>query len=329
MKPRIPRLPLALAAFALLASRPAAAYRWDQHYFTVRLVYGAREGGEVAALCGQLADEAPELNAIEVYRRLIKHPFDYADWTLRDRGPDATVGRVVTVQQMLHGLTGGSPDAVRAVARAATRTLVAGLRGEKDPQKRADAQCAIGFALHLYGDSFSHTRIKNPAKMYGTGIGHFYDSATPDQPLSSPARFEMWRRYLATAPELLFPDFKAAFEPVFAAASVFLPTAHSRNGFAHAELLAAERGALKVGGVDAIPLEHNIAGLPCQTIADAAAKGLPRAPNCEAAWTLYRDAATRAFDDYDADPAHAAAPSRGTVKRPFYTGSPFAQGADW
>ena len=317
------------AALALLIPRPAAAYRWDQHYFTVRLVYGSREGGATAALCGQLADEAPELNAIAVYRRLMRHPLDYAAWTLRGKGPDATVGRMVTVQQMLHGLTGGSPDAVRAVAGAATRSLLAQLRGEKDPQRKADEQCALGFALHLYGDSFSHTRIKNPAKMYDTGIGHFYDATKPDQPLSSPERFELWRRYLATAPTLLFGDFQAAFEPFFAAAAAVRARASSGNDFAHEELLAAERSALRDSGIDATPLRHNSDATTCQKVADEAAKGLPRAPSCEAAWTLYREAATRAFDDYDADPAHAAAPSRGPVRRPFFSGSPFAQGADW
>jgi DNA-binding transcriptional regulator YdaS (Cro superfamily) len=320
---------LAILALGLCASLPAAAYRWDQHYFTVRLVYGAREGGAVAALCGQLADEAPELNAITVYQRLMKHPFDYTAWTLRGAGPDATVGRMVTIQQMLHGLTGGSPEAVRAIASATARVLVTNLRGEKDPQKRADAECAVGFAMHLYGDSYSHARIKNPSKMYGTGLGHFYDASLPDQPLSSPARFEQWRNYLISAQKLLFEDFKTGFEPVFTSAAASQLRARSGNGFAHDELLAAERSALKESGIDATPLRHNTAGLDCQSVADLAAKNLPRAPSCEGAWTLYREAATAAFDAYDADPAHDSAPSRGPVKRPFFTGSPFGPGANW
>jgi hypothetical protein len=44
---------------------------------------------------------------------------------------------------------------------------------------------------------------------------------------------------------------------------------------------------------------------------------------------LYREAATRAFDAYDADPAHKDKPSRGSVRRPFFTGSPFSKGASW
>ncbi|MFI5361448.1 MAG: hypothetical protein ACHQ49_05720 [Elusimicrobiota bacterium] len=318
-----------LLAAALLLAVPAGAYRWDEHYYTVRLAFGAREGGEVAALCAQLADEAPELSAIAVYRRLMKHPLDYASWTLRGAGPDETVGRMVTIQQLLHGLTGGSPEAVRAIAVDEIKTLGAAARAEKDPSRRADAQCALGFAMHLYGDSFAHTRIKNTTKMYGTGLGHFFDATKPDQPLSSPTRLEMWRDYLATAPTFIPAGIKAAFEPVFAAAAEFQRRARSGNNFAREELMHAETQALEGSGIQAALIEHNLSDKPCQAIVDASAKGLPSKPACEGAWALYRDAAIKAFDAYDADPTHAAAPSRGTVKRPFFTGSPFTKGADW
>jgi hypothetical protein len=322
-------LRLLIAAAPLLTARPAAAYRWDEHYYTVRLAFGAREGGDVAALCAQLADEAPELNAIAVYRRLMEHPLDYAAWALGGKGPDETVGRMVTIQQMLHGLTGGSPEAVRAIAVDAAKTLGEKARAEKDPRKRADAQCALGFALHLYGDSFAHTRIRNTTKMYPTGLGHFFDATTPDQPLSSAARLTMWQDYLATAPTLIPAGIKAAFEPVFAAAAESQRRARAGNGYARAELMHAETAALEGSGIQAALIAHNVSNKPCQAIADAAAKGLNATPSCEGAWALYRDAAVKAFDAYDADPAHAGAPSRGAVKRPFFTGSPFTKGADW
>ena len=318
-----------LAAAALLSARPAAAYRWDEHYYTVRLAFGAREGGEIAALCAQLADEAPELSAIAVYRRLMKHPLDYASWTFRGAGPDETVGRMMTIQQLLHGLTGGSPEAVRAIAVDAVKTLGETARAEKDPRKRADAQCALGFALHLYGDSFAHTRIKNTTRMYPTGLGHFFDATTPDHPLSSTARLEMWRDYLATAPTFIPAGIKAALEPVFAAAAESQRRARAGNDFARVELMHAETKALEGSGIKAALLEHNLSNKPCQAIADAAAKGMPATPTCEGAWALYRDAAVKAFDAYDANPAHTAAPSRGGAKRPFFTGSPFAKGAEW
>ena len=126
------------AAFLLAMALPGAAYQRDEHYLTTRLVLGAREGGDVAALCSQLADEAPELNASAVYQRLMEHPFAYASWTMRGTGPEDTVGRVVTIQQMLHGLTGGHPEALRAIATGAARDLWKTARAEKDAQKRAD-----------------------------------------------------------------------------------------------------------------------------------------------------------------------------------------------
>jgi hypothetical protein len=323
-----PLLRLLVAAAILSSARPAAAYRWDEHYYTVRLAFGARAGGEVASLCAQLADESPELGAISVYRRLMKHPLDYAAWTLGGRGPDETVGRMVTVQQLAHGLTGGSPEAVREVARETAKSLGALARAEKDPSRRADAQCALGFAMHLFGDSFSHARIKNPAKMYPTGLGHFFDATTPDIPLSSPTRMEMWRDYLATAPTLIPAGIKAAFEPVFAAAAESQRRARAGNSFAREELMHAETKALEGSGIKAVLMEHNLSDKPCQATVDAAVKGLRAKPTCEGAWALYRDAAIRAVDAYEADPAHASAPFR-VVKRPYFTGSPFTKGAQW
>lgn len=319
----------ALVLAACLLAGAASAYRWDEHYYTVRLAFGAQQGGAVGALCAQLADEAPELNAIAVYRRLMKHPFDYARWSLEGDGPDETVGRMVTVQQLLHGLTGGSPEAVRTIAMRTAESVGARARSEKDPRQRADAQCALGFALHLYGDSFSHVRIKNPAKMYPTGLGHFFDATTPDLPLSSTARMGMWREYLATMPALIALGSGAGFAPVFAAAAELQHRAKAENRYAGAELMHAETQALEGSGIQAVLLEHNLSDRPCQAIADAAAKGLPASPSCEGAWALYRDAVIAALDAYDADPAHAGKPSRGATKRAFFLGSPFSKGAEW
>ena len=319
--------PPLLLAF-LLAAAPAGAYQRDEHYLTTRLVLGAREGGDIAALCSQLADEAPELNAIEVYQRLMEHPLDYAAWTLTGNGPDGTVGRFVTVQQMLHGLTGGSPEAVRAVAAETARGLWKTARAEKDPARRTDVQCALGFALHLYGDSFAHQRIKNPALMYRTGIGHLFDGAKPDMPLCTPERMKLWRGYLASAPGLIPEGAIFSFESMFFSASASQLKARRANDYAREELMRAEAEALRGGGVIASPLARNLANHPCQKIADAAAKGLPRAPTCEGAWTIYREAAARAFAAYDADPAHADKPVRST-RRAWFEGSPFSKGAAW
>lgn len=89
-----------LAAFLLLplSARPSFSYQRDEHFYTTRLTLGPGEADDTAALCSQLADEAPELNALAVYERLMEHPADYANWSVFGRGPDATAGRVATVQ---------------------------------------------------------------------------------------------------------------------------------------------------------------------------------------------------------------------------------------
>jgi len=287
-----------------------------------------REGGEVAAFCAQLADEAPELSAIAVYRRLMKHPLDYTVWMLSGGGPDKTVGRMVTIQQMLHGLTGGSPSAVRSIAISAVTVLGEAARAEKDPQRRADAQCALGFALHLYGDSFAHTRLKNTLKMYPTGLGHFFDATAPDQPLTTQPRMAMWREYVSTAPNLLPLTVKVALDPVFTAAAESQRRARAGNSFAREELARAETAALSGSGLSAVLIEHNVSDMPCQALVDAAGS-LRVKPTCEGAWALYRSAAAAAFADYDASPAHVGEPSRGAAARPFFMGSPFSKGVDW
>lgn len=329
---RAARLALA-AGLGLAAAAPAPAYQRDEHYYSVRVTLAALRprlrGDEVVALCGQLADEAPELNAIEVYKRLMRHPLDYASWTLRGAGPDATVGRMVTIQQLLHGLTGGSSAAMRAVAVDAVRGARAGVEAaRRDPTARADALCALGFALHLYGDSFAHQRLKNPSRMYRTGIGHLFDASTPDFPLSSPARLDLWRQYVSSARTLLPAASAEALEPLLTAASEPLGSARPGNGFNREALLKLEAGELARRRVAAAPLALNTKGLSCQALVDAyaAEHALAPAPDCERSWALFRRMAERAYASYDAGPAAAAAPSRGARRRAFYDGPIFPNG---
>jgi hypothetical protein len=302
-----------LALLALTGTPRADAYQREEHYYSTRLALGRRDGAALAALCNQLADEAPELGAIPVYRSLMKHPLDYASWSLRGTGPDATVGRMVLVQRLLHGLTGGSSEALRRAAADAARELDARSRSETDPVARADAQCALGFALHLYGDSFAHQRLRNSARMYATGIGHFFDATRPDHPLCTPARFELWKSYLASIRTLL-PDASAEeWRDLMASAGKCRTKALSGNSYAGAELAAAEQQTLAARGVEARPIPRNLNDAPCQTILDAAARGLSAAPTCAGAWALYRDAALGAFAAEGVD-----APGRAYYRGPLF-----------
>lgn len=316
---------LLTAGLALLLAGPAAAYVRDEHYYTTRLSVDRRDGGDIAAVCAQLVDEAPELGAVDTYRRMMRSPGAYAAWSLSGRGPERVVGTMVSTQQLLHGLTGGSPEAVRAVAAGLARELFEKARAEKDPELKADDLCAVGFALHLYGDSYSHTRIHNPARLYGTGIGHFFDATRPDLPLLSPARFGLWVDYLTSAPEVIPEASGVSLEKMFDDAEKALKTARSRNGWALKELWALEHAAVESRGLSCAPLPRNRAGLPCREVLAAATKGLPHPPTCEGAWEAYRAAAVKAFEAWDADPAHASSPTRKPV-RPLTAVSPFASG---
>jgi hypothetical protein len=325
----------ALAAVLWLAAAlPADAYQRDEHYYSQRIALASLRpplpGADVVAFCGQLADEAPELNAIAVYERLMRHPLDYASWTLRGSGPDATVGTMVTVQQLLHSLTGGSASAARSIATTTVKaSFAAAERAESaSPQERADALCALGFALHLYGDTFAHRRLKNQRRMYRTGIGHLFDASTPDFPLSGPERLDLWREYV-TSLRVLFPASRAAgIDPLLAGAAESRAAARSANAFNRDALIRFETAELARHGVEPAPIPLNSAKKSCQQLADAyaAARGWKAAPSCERSWALHRAAAERAYADYDADPAHEGEPSRVDAVRPFYDGPLFEGG---
>jgi hypothetical protein len=317
----------------LVSVSPGGAYQRDEHYMSIRVALSSLkprlDGEDVVAMCGQLADEAPELNAISVYERLMRRPFDYASWTLRSDGPDATVGRMTTVQQLLHGLTGGPSAAVRAVAKGAIgETLAAAQAAKTDPAARADALCALGFALHLYGDSFAHRRLHNPARMYRTGIGHLFDASTPDFPLCAPDRLEMWREYVNSLRTVIPSVSAEGLEPLLTGATEPLRAARSRNGFNREALIRLETAELARRGVTPAPIPKNDAHLSCQKLVEAyaAAHDWKTAPNCERTWAIFRAAAERGYAAYDADPAHAGEPAR-SCTRPFFDGSPFDGGS--
>lgn len=319
----------AFLAALLLAAAPARAYHREEHYYSLRLALGSTEprlpGDEIVALCAQLADEAPELNPIAAYRHVMRHPLAYASWSLSEHGPDATVGRMVTIQQLLHGLTGGSSAAAHAIAADAARGALEAVR-RAPPAARADALCAFGFSLHFYGDSFAHRRMHNPKMMYPTGLGHMFDGPAPDIPFYSAARTTLWREYFHSL-KILLPDFaESKLEPFFRLGEECRLRAKEANAYSGEDLKRLE--ALELGrlGVSAAPLERAAPRRSCRAIVEgyAAKAGLAAAPDCERSWALYRAEAERAFALYDADPVHAGAPSRG-VRRPFYEGPLFEE----
>ena len=102
--------------------------------------------------------------------------------------------------------------------------------------------------------------------------------------------------------------------------------ARETNAYGGAELKRLESLALIRLGVPDAPLARAPAKRACQAIVKehASKAGLAAVPDCERSWALYRVGAERAFAAYDADAAHASAPSR-TVIRPFYEGPLFEE----
>jgi hypothetical protein len=326
------RAAAAAALLVLAAAAPASAYHREEHYYTVRLALADLrpriDGDETAAMCAQLADEARELNAIEVYRALMRHPVDYAAWSLGGGGSERVAGRMATIQTMLHGLTGGTSAGLRAVA---VRTVSASRKRLSEPlapQQRADALCALGFALHLYGDSYAHARIKNRERMYDTGIGHFFDASVPDFPLCAPHRRDAWESYLLAAPALFVEHKRYSDLPALVEASRGLtPSATRKNRFEQPRLKEAEIQALAALGETPKLIEPSRAQRSCRDVVEgwARAHGVGTPPTCAGAWSLFYEDASAAFADYESAPEHAASPARAKRSRPFSPLSPFPE----
>jgi hypothetical protein len=337
MVPRKGRTAATLLA-ALLLPCVSSAYQREDHYYTVRLALKSAvpplDSEALVAVCSQLPDEAPELSAIDVYRRLMTHPADYSRWVLTNSGPAETVGRMVTIQQLQHGLTGGWPPAVREVARRVIQDVLSELRSAPtgDANTRADAACALGFAFHLYGDSFSHQMLKNPDKMYHAGIGHLFDSVLPDLPLVSPTRFELWKGYIQSAPGLAPHSALKDMSPLLSEAAEPLRSARHGNAYNQPALREILAALLRGAGlaVPYVAFDRSLQSQGCQAMAErqAALNGFPAAPSCERAWRIFSEAAVKEFDAYDADPEHARK-SRAPNRVPYFQGSPFSKGPKW
>ena len=324
----------------LCGSLLLSAYIHVDHYYGTRYVLdGAAApmpGDALVAVCSQLPDEAAELSAVEVYQRLMKnHPLDYASWAGRRSGPAGTVGRMVTIQHLLHGLTGGRAEAVRAVAaRVVVDTREALRRAPADPKAQADARCAFGFALHLLEDSFSHARLHNPRRMYATGVGHLFDGTAPDLPLYSKERLALWGVSLSSVAALSPGEPRPDLVRLLARAADPQEGAGKFNGYNEQALRELLEELLVAEGVRTPyrQFDRGVRAQGCQAVIDrqAALLGIDPAPRCEAAWILYRNVAIRAYEAYDAAPGHdGGRASREPVGVGYYLDSPFKEGTRW
>lgn len=211
--------------FCLCLSRPAQAYQQGGHLMTANIIMHNVQSSRsnvfelndreatLVALCTQLPDQSVDLDAIKVYLRVVTNgstswfdvnPNAWWKWGKSNDVSSDWTKRMVTVQQLLHGLTGGRSQAVRGIARQALEELSADA-GRATPGPKQDAAlCAMGFAMHLYGDSFAHSMMADPDAMYPTGQGHAKDKTYPDMPLYNDLqRFGMWEDYWSGAAQYI------------------------------------------------------------------------------------------------------------------------------
>ncbi len=190
-----PHLPLRRAFAALLLACCGAVFAYQQagHFYTAfalaHTAPAALPDRErlLVAFCAQLPDMASDLDAVSVYQAAaMASPWKWFRWASADRIDGKELRRMVTMQQLLHGLTGGASKEVQKVALDSARALLEAAGAESPGAARDEALCAFGFSLHLLGDSAAHEQIDDAAKdpkdrrMYVTGRGHAADWNDPD-----------------------------------------------------------------------------------------------------------------------------------------------------
>ncbi len=108
----------------------------------------------------------------------------------------AVIDYLITIHVGLHCLTGGPSAIARSVvARNVRAFVVEGIR---------DGGMKLGLALHAYGDTYAHSRLDDPARLYEYGLGHLLDMHEPDD-ISHPKRRPLYRDYGLGMYELLRP----------------------------------------------------------------------------------------------------------------------------
>lgn len=203
-------LTLVTVLFLLASVTAAPAYDKAGHYYSAAVIVRKLVPGldpanaRLIAFCSQLPDEASELDAVEVYRSAFStHPIDWMWWGYSSTAESDLARRMVTVQQLLHGLTGGDTQAVEWVAKRLVGSLVKEVDGAHPPD--VDTLCALGLALHFYGDAYAHRSLrpkpwwchsKGENCMYPTGRGHADDLHLPDYPLFEGLGLSGWLRDL-------------------------------------------------------------------------------------------------------------------------------------
>jgi len=189
-------------------ARSAYGYNEDGHFYTVTAVEhdreppfegGSRDEAVLTAFCAQLPDLANQLDATTLRANLI-FSFSGTFWGAFSRCWSEDVRHMVAVHQYLHGLTDTAAQPVTDVAVAIIKTL----RRQEESHPDPNTACAIGFAIHLLGDSFAHRQLHGSTDhMYAPGMGHFRDNHDPDYIDFTEDRMKLWETYTNTLADAL------------------------------------------------------------------------------------------------------------------------------
>ncbi len=283
------------------------AYEEAGHFYTIGIVMNELDrpmppaDANLITFCAWLPDETSELNAVAVYSNL---PWmDWLQFAGQNKGPITTVGAMVAVQELLHGLTAGDADAVTRVARHITIDLKNVVDTKEASGIRPDPEdfCALGFALHLYGDSYAHRDIYHAKVMYPTGRGHAYHFTHPDHPLLSGPREELWEGYVRqVAPDVEQGNNGRDLNNVFKEVENYYsshPNDGNDNEAQLTSLLSSWLGRLSDGHAPHFTKGTGgfFSGEPCRQYVDENfASGKPK-PNCIETWNRYRKYASKWF----------------------------------
>ncbi len=284
----------------------------------------------VVSFCAQLPDHADELDAIAVFRKIRKDSLgELYGWVRKDEiGLNAiAIRRMVTVQQLLHGLTGGIAQAVQDVAANTAAKLRE--KAAADPASFS-AWCAVGFALHLYGDAHAHREMGGHGddldRMYLTGKGHAAHLTYPDRPLCAQlnrswfnpwgcegarvdrlGRFGSWKDYWKATPQMLASTARVDQKPVDGVVAGLLKIASEASILNDWGEKKMRRTLAQIGASEKTGEFLNQQGTDksCETVLELAlASGGPLAEagvpafKCHDAWNVYYEVVTAGFEQY-------------------------------
>ena len=274
----------------------------------------------LVSFCAQLPDMSADLDAVTVYSRAItSNPLAWLKWATRESTDSDAVRKMVTIQQLLHALTGGDSAAIEAVAKRNVVLLHEALKNSSAASRPA-ALCALGFGLHFLGDSVAHQRLDDSHQMYATGRGHAADLHYPDYVLCgalapSPRlpnhclfdgpRFLKWKAIWTNAGSTYDPDDvkidPAPRQQLFDAVTALGPSAADSNDWNESAMRLALAGKTHVADYSEFILKQK-SDRPCDAVLAEAIDGKLQLSSfkglkCATIWSAYWPSINRAFTE--------------------------------